>query len=990
VTDHGLPEDAIVSIRFGTTRRQAPLESVSTNPLKFPSSLESVCEPLKIDVLKPIATTRLVVHPHEDQYTIGFDPPAQSALQTLSPDDGDEIQEDMYIGLNIKPTTSGSNERPDGSVRPGSAMPVKFQDAAASAKDYLEQHGLLRYVQSMLHAVIQVKPKDPYAFMMEQLGASKSKAASVRSRPSIRPSSRPSSAIGGRTVSRPTSARALPSGRQPFPPEGPPPGPGESSPLRQSPHVVPPSGPPITPEPSPPEAPPEPKPPEEPPIKEEDVRAPLATPPMLPDGPAVEGGSEAKQSPTQPQAEPLPAGTPATESAKDEKSELEELRLRMRAVFETAHSTGQLEKAVEQALLSCEAPVETKPPAEEVKLPPPEDEALKLKSEMRAILEQSIQNGVLEEAIRKTQAGREQVQAKEESQTEDNISETKSKIRELLNTSTENGDLAAALEKLASQKSTDELQKIKSELRDTLTAALDGGRLEAALPREAKASAPEAPVDGGEAAEVKASPQKLPTTPVKSKMQDLLAEASASGKLEAALDAAKMHSRPSSPVAKRPPSSKTADAPTDKELQEIKFKLRNTMDEAAKTGTLAEALQKIPRQANTVVPKPPPGQPPAASDIEEVKAKLRAHMQEATENGQLAAALAKMSQADGPGAKSAEDVDLENTKAKLRGLLVQGVESGRLSEALNTLNTKASSPGSRPTDQVAETKQKLRALLAEGSQSGKLEEALRVMAAKKQTSETNGLEDTKEKLKVLMRQATESGQLEEALRTMSEKKAQDASSTTAAVSDTDQVRAKLRSVMQEATESGKLEEALQNTFGKRPAPEPATDELAETKAKLRSVMQEATESGMLEDILRNISSPKAKKASPEQDIEQTKAKLRNLMQEATETGKLEAALRKINGKKVEAAGAEPMASPDMEEAKAKLRNLLQAAHETGTLEAAFQKRAEGTTEVASDPAPPVADAKLQGAIEKLTQEKEDLRRVNEDLEKRLAAMSKGP
>ena len=40
------------------------------------------------------------------------------------------------------------------------------KDAASSAKDYLEQHGLLKYVQSLLHAVIQVKPTDPYAYMI--------------------------------------------------------------------------------------------------------------------------------------------------------------------------------------------------------------------------------------------------------------------------------------------------------------------------------------------------------------------------------------------------------------------------------------------------------------------------------------------------------------------------------------------------------------------------------------------------------------------------------------------------------------------------------------------------------------------------------------------------------------------------------------------------------------------------------------------------------
>ncbi|CAE7762860.1 unnamed protein product, partial [Symbiodinium necroappetens] len=71
-------------------------------------------------------------------------------------------------------------------------------DSAASAKDYLEQNGLLKYVQSLLHAVIQDKPQDPFAYMIEQLTAAKSKSEAC-----ARVLSRPTSAVHR---SRPTSA----------------------------------------------------------------------------------------------------------------------------------------------------------------------------------------------------------------------------------------------------------------------------------------------------------------------------------------------------------------------------------------------------------------------------------------------------------------------------------------------------------------------------------------------------------------------------------------------------------------------------------------------------------------------------------------------------------------------------------------------------------------------------------------------------------------
>lgn len=61
------------------------------------------------------------------------------------------------VGLKMMAAASEEEEVPVESVS---------KDAASSAKDYLEQHGLLKYVQSLLHAVIQVKPTDPYAYMI--------------------------------------------------------------------------------------------------------------------------------------------------------------------------------------------------------------------------------------------------------------------------------------------------------------------------------------------------------------------------------------------------------------------------------------------------------------------------------------------------------------------------------------------------------------------------------------------------------------------------------------------------------------------------------------------------------------------------------------------------------------------------------------------------------------------------------------------------------
>eukprot|EP00931_Biecheleriopsis_adriatica_P123030 TRINITY_DN9808_c0_g1_i2.p1 TRINITY_DN9808_c0_g1~~TRINITY_DN9808_c0_g1_i2.p1 ORF type:complete len:666 (-),score=175.87 TRINITY_DN9808_c0_g1_i2:117-2114(-) len=645
VTEHGLPEDAIVSIRFGTTRRQAPLETVCSHPLKFPSSLEEICEPLKIDVLKPIATTRLVLHPHEDQYTIGLE---QSSMgQTLSQEDCG-VTSDMYIGLNIKPSMDGKS-----GSRPDSAMPAKFQDAAASAKDYLEEHGLLRYVQSLLHAVIQVKPKDPYAFMMEQLGASKSKAASVRSRPT--------SAVGGRTLSRPTSA--LPAGRQPIPPPGPPPGPGESSPLRQI--HGPSSG---TAVPGQPGALPEAKPPEEPLL--ESVPAPKATPPPLSEEPASQqkpsGDSERQQlqiasSPLQaeqPVAELKPPGEAAQQQLQAEPSsgipvkaelDLEEIRLRMKDVFEKAHSTGQLEKAVDAVLGNGQGPALPLPPVEVQPENPPHD-TLELKRAMRTLLEESVRNGQLEEAIKKVQV--------------------KSEVAP-----------APAVAEIAEVKAvTEETAEIKSKLRTLLSTALSNGQLENALHKMSETAKPQ--------------------TQAQVKLQDLLQEASTSGKLDEAFAAAKKCSRPSSPMSQRANTadpdfaqakarleamldeaaeSKEVDSKvmpgslTEDDIADTKAKLRRVLQEASDSGQLEAALQAMSSQKVS-----------SAQAKEMLKVKLREVMREATESGKLEEALRKVTskRVEGQTWRAEVAPSLEDVKADLRSALQAATESGRLAVAL--------------------------------------------------------------------------------------------------------------------------------------------------------------------------------------------------------------------------------------------------------------------------------------------------------------------
>merc|ERR1719326_1312907 len=45
----------------------------------------------------------------------------------------------------------------------------QYKDAANSAREYLESHDILNFVQCLLQSVIRDKPADPYLFMAKQM-----------------------------------------------------------------------------------------------------------------------------------------------------------------------------------------------------------------------------------------------------------------------------------------------------------------------------------------------------------------------------------------------------------------------------------------------------------------------------------------------------------------------------------------------------------------------------------------------------------------------------------------------------------------------------------------------------------------------------------------------------------------------------------------------------------------------------------------------------
>lgn len=204
VETEGIPEGCVISVRAGSTRRQAPV--AADRPFRFPTQLAEAV-PFKVDVLEPVASARLILRPGEErrtncQYTIPLDPatlplPVEGMKESIQ---GGEVAKgplpEMSVTIAVKPTdedkkhgAENGQDPPTTKVvldagtegdasRPGSQSKNKRGSAesaassrhgqASAAREYLDQHNLVEFTQLLVQSVIKEQPDKPYAFMAKQ------------------------------------------------------------------------------------------------------------------------------------------------------------------------------------------------------------------------------------------------------------------------------------------------------------------------------------------------------------------------------------------------------------------------------------------------------------------------------------------------------------------------------------------------------------------------------------------------------------------------------------------------------------------------------------------------------------------------------------------------------------------------------------------------------------------------------------------------------
>jgi len=160
----GLPDGAVLSVRAGNTRRQAPLPL--QGPLRFPN-LPFNAKQLKLDVMQTLGSAKCELKAAKELESY-------SVLVDMS--DGGRAR----IGFTVReqPNLCGKRaaelkqaDKQDGAVADADTNVASSEKtwAATDTRQYARGHNIPNFVQEMLQMVLRDKPDAPFSFMAEYL-----------------------------------------------------------------------------------------------------------------------------------------------------------------------------------------------------------------------------------------------------------------------------------------------------------------------------------------------------------------------------------------------------------------------------------------------------------------------------------------------------------------------------------------------------------------------------------------------------------------------------------------------------------------------------------------------------------------------------------------------------------------------------------------------------------------------------------------------------
>jgi len=359
----------------------------------------------------------------------------------------------------------------------------------------------------------------------------------------------------------------------------------------------------------------------------------------------------------------------------------------------------------------------------------------KSKEDIRSALTTKFESGSLEDALREAKAEFTSSSSSSASPASAELEDLRTLLRTNLSESQYNGELARVLGDLfpeaagaaeapvapeaAADSRDSDIPQLKARLRQSLQTAWTSGNLERTL---------RSCVEGNDPA----------VSSMKNRLRDAMEAACESGDLECILNGSMPPVADEVAPLEASPAALAEESRTPIDEAKLRERLRQTLETAASSGCLENALLTAMTPSAEKKPQTDSVNESSASSVclenallDGAKSRLMSALQGKFESGEFAAAfedvLARPAQE-----VAASEVDrakwrrdnspkrTETVKSQIRSVLQEGDASGRLAAALQTVYVE---PSAAP-DHVEERKQKVRAMLREGFESGQLAEAL--------------------------------------------------------------------------------------------------------------------------------------------------------------------------------------------------------------------------------------------------------------------------
>jgi len=188
----GIPDTGVISIRAGSTRRQAQVSGLD-RPMKFPQMTPQDCNGFKIDVLDLLGSARMSLDAPPKlsyEYNVDLEPandqnttPMQVTFTLRRSGEGGGAESATSDRDQSKEGTLASNlsfekldlnqdgvvtkEEFNQAMGEGKAEWVKSRET--KARGYMEEHGLVGFMQYLMQSLMKDKPVDPYHFLQKQV-----------------------------------------------------------------------------------------------------------------------------------------------------------------------------------------------------------------------------------------------------------------------------------------------------------------------------------------------------------------------------------------------------------------------------------------------------------------------------------------------------------------------------------------------------------------------------------------------------------------------------------------------------------------------------------------------------------------------------------------------------------------------------------------------------------------------------------------------------